>query len=315
MSDDSVLLELEGFPGFQKLPQLWELLRRDGHHFDQFSVGNTDRPLGDDPLAKLKLWTSKKGTRILKLENSSADGNHFAYFTRFTGMRSDFKLRFDWGARSPESFHAWLDELLKLGAVSEGSLRSEAIPSSNLYQHGPQASWLFFCSGAERKKLEEAGVPQFLEKHGVTVRSVKATLIFQFTKSPFEPFKGGIRSLEKPIDDLLLDVIEKKAKVDVLKVARAAFAKTLGPRGFKEVAGAERRELLWKKDTLTVAAELGGSGEYWIGARLQGSMPNSYFPWSLARGTAKQAPKLLEKALKLFEKDVERFLKNPRRFR
>ncbi len=105
MADDSMLLVLEGFPAFQKIGKLWDLLRRDGHHFDQFSVGNTDRPLGDDPLAKLNLWVKKPGTRILKVDDS-AHSNHFLYLTRFHGMNADLQLRFDWGARSRSTSRA-----------------------------------------------------------------------------------------------------------------------------------------------------------------------------------------------------------------
>lgn len=311
--NDEVHLELKGFAVSKQFPKVWGLLARDGHRFDTYSVGNTDRPLTDDPLGRVAPWLAKPNFWRLVLSSADPSGPCFIL------EKDQVSFWFSWREREPAAWLTWLDALLALAPVDTGEVWSRDFETFNVYRHGPHAGWLFICGGAARKRLEAAGVTDFLARRkGGFQRAVKKTLVVGLMASPLDKLTQPRASLTEAGDSLLLDAAEAQAKVDVLSLARAAFRRTLGPLGFKEVKGGTRRELHFKRGLVSVVSrfDLGEpTSELYVSARHQGSSPNSYWSWSLARGPLAKTARLLEQALALYVSQEARFLKNPKRFR
>ncbi|MBL8916759.1 MAG: hypothetical protein JNM17_39015 [Archangium sp.] len=311
--DDEIHLELEGFSVVSKLAKVWDLLSRDGHRFDTYSVGNTDRPLGEDPLGRVAVWLKKKSFWQVVFRSADPNGPTFIL------GRDRLSMWFDWRGRRVDAWLDWLDALLALAPVESGKVWRRDFETFNVFQHGPHSGWLFICGGAVRARLERAGIPAFLAKHkGGFQRTSKKTLVTGLAASPLDAVPGKREALTEAVDVLLIDDVERQAKVDVLRVGREVFRRVLGPHGFKERKDSTRRELHFSKGKLSVVSTLDPgerSADLIVSARLAGSSPNSYWPWPLGRGPLTKAKVTLEKALTRFVADQERFVKNPRRFR
>lgn len=316
MKNDVITIELEGVDFIPHLAKVWDLLARDGHRFEHFRVGNTNRPLTHDPLGRLAVWTKKRSTVTLSLESEDPDGASL-YLTRFKGMEPSLRLRFRWRERTVDAWLDWLESLLALGEVQHGTVAGPDTGAVDVFFAGPSAGWLFICGGALRRKLEQAGVIDFLaRREGGFVRRKKRSLLVGLTPSPLEALADG-DAVTDGGTRLMVEACERKAKVDVLKLGRAELQRVLGPRGFTEAPGANRLELRFRKDAVTVVAQLelwDDAPTYSLSARLAVS-PTSYFPWSLAEGPLAKARQTLTRGLALYEAQEARFLKNPRKFK
>ncbi|MFT3713383.1 MAG: hypothetical protein QM817_37480 [Archangium sp.] len=311
--DHEIHVELKGFSVVSKLAKVWDLLARDGHRFDTYSVGNTDRPLGEDPLGKVAVWLKKKSFWRVVFGSDDPNGPTFIL------GKDQLSLVFDWRERSVDAWLDWLDALLAVAPIESGKVWPRDFGSFNVYRHGPHTGWLFICGGAMRTRLERAGIPAFLAKRkGGFQRTSKKTLVTGLAASPLDTVPGNRNELAEAVDALLIDDIERQTKVDILRVQREVLRRVLGPLGFKEAKNSTRRELRFSKGKLSVVSKLDPgerSTDLIISAQLQGSSANSYWPWPLGRGPLTKAKVTLEKALAVFVADQERFVKNPKRFR
>jgi hypothetical protein len=320
---DTVELVLEGadvFPA-KDLARLWAHAGALGLVFDQFSVANTYRPLGAQPLPTLTKWASKRGCRNLALTHT---GSHeMVLLSRFKDATPDLRFRFPWGQRAPGPFLEQVVAMLDAWPFTSLKMDWDRGPKWLHSKDQVELGWLVGLNERQRQLLPEAKLKAAVAAApGAFLLRGKHLTVVGLASGPDAGLSEQQLSARwARIEAIALGELERSLGLSFATTAEQALQAVLTPQGFTRSAGSNAREVIFQNGKLRVVATLRWllqpdvEVQVDLEAKLEGSKPGSYYSLDLGEGPPDELKDVLEAGLESYARDSARWLKNPGKFR
>ncbi|MBL8911807.1 MAG: TIGR02996 domain-containing protein, partial [Archangium sp.] len=239
---EKLTLQLTGGTFLTKdMEPVWSLLTGSGFSFDAYRVGygGAHRPLGAKPAVTLSKWGVNERCHRLELYRDGSE-EKVTFGRRRRGWDSELRLEFQWNARVPEQFVAWLESLLAIGGdVTCGSLASDA-EQHTLFGHERGARLIIY--GSEfRKRLPEKKAIAAVKKLGGFVHAGKHALYFSATSMEKKQTDAAMTALREALWPLVLEHFVERTGLDFQRELEKSVWKAATALGFKSSTSDEDR--------------------------------------------------------------------------